>query len=77
MTETDESPERHRLRLWSENNPRDRMALVAVAAWLNVTPDQLPPQMRLHTCEATKVAWARVAAAVRAEVLEDLKRVKE
>ena len=70
MAEGDETPERRRLRLWSEDNPRDRVALVAVAAWLNVTPDQLPPQLRLHTCEATKVAWARVAEAVREESAE-------
>ena len=44
---------------------RDELAIVMIAAWVGVTPDQLPPEMRAHTCPATAEAWTRVANAAR------------
>lgn len=42
---------------------RDPLALAMLAAWLNVTPEQLPDVCRAHTCEATMLAWKRVGEA--------------
>ena len=67
----DRTPERRRLDNWSAENPRDQAAQVAIAAWLNTTPDKLPKEMRLHTCAATKEAWARVVDAIAALTLPD------
>lgn len=39
-----------------------------LAAWLNVTPEQLPEKFRAHTCEATMTAWKRVADAAEAHL---------
>lgn len=47
-----------------KNNPRDALALVALAAWVNVRPDQLPAEMRAHTCPDTMASWDRVAKAI-------------
>lgn len=58
------SPEQ--LAEWRAQNPRAEAGLVAFAAWLGVTPDKVPPEFRYHTCPATKAAWDRVAAALRA-----------
>lgn len=42
---------------------RDPLAMAMLAAWLNVTPEQLPERFKAHTCEATMKAWARVGVA--------------
>lgn len=47
---------------------RDRLALVAIAAWVNVPLDKLPAEMRFHTCVDTQAAWKRVTDAIVAEV---------
>lgn len=47
---------------------RDDLALVMLAAWLNVSVEKLPEQYRAHTCEETMKAWARVAQAARAHL---------
>ena len=72
MTQEDETPQRRRIRLWQEENPRDQMGIVALSAWLNVTPEKLPSGLRLHTCQQTKDAWARVEIAVREAVKSEL-----
>lgn len=56
---------------WKAENPRDALGQAAFAAWVNVSPDNLPQAMRFHTCPATKEAWERVAAAIRAEALRE------
>jgi hypothetical protein len=45
---------------------RTPLGLVALAAWLNVKPEQLPttPNMRAYTCRHTMEAWGRVGEAV-------------
>lgn len=48
------------------DNPMQGDALIALAAWVNVRPDQLPEEMQAHNCPATMKAWGRVAAAIRA-----------
>lgn len=60
----DLTPRRIELNVWSEENPRDQLGLVAIAAWMNCRVDQLPKEARLHTCQATKNAWTRVADAI-------------
>lgn len=51
-----------------EDHPMDGLALVALAAWVNVRPDQLPENMRAHNCPATMAAWNRVSNAIRQAV---------
>jgi hypothetical protein len=67
------TPERKRLDAWSAEHPRDDLALVLLAAWVNSTPDKLPPEMRTHTCEATMKAWQRVADAARVALFPEPK----
>lgn len=43
--------------------PRDDLAQVMFAAWLNVQPKQLPRGMKNHPNEHTMKAWARVGEA--------------
>ena len=50
--------------------PMDHLARIALAAWVNVRPDQLPKEMQAHTCPATMQAWGRVAAAIRKATTE-------
>lgn len=57
-------PERKQLDSWQDQNPRDEACLIAIAAWCNVTVEQLPERFRLHTCEATMIAWQRVVDAL-------------
>ncbi len=71
------TPERKRLDAWSADNPRDERALVAIAAWLNTTPDKLPKEMRFHTCAATKEAWARVADTIAALPAQGVPEIEE
>jgi hypothetical protein len=47
---------------------RDPLALAMFAAWVNVPVDQLPDNMRGHTCAATMEAWGRVADAALAHL---------
>lgn len=42
---------------------RGELGVRLMAAWLNTTPDRLPPTMRAHTCDYTRGAWERVALA--------------
>ena len=44
---------------------RDPLALAMIAAWLNVRPEQVPTEWRVHTCEQSMRAWQRVADAAR------------
>ena len=46
--------------------PLDHLSRVALAAWVNVRPDQLPKEMQAHNCPATMEAWGRVAHAIEA-----------
>ena len=39
--------------------PRDEASMIAIAAWCNVPVDHLPERFRMHTCEATMIAWQR------------------
>ena len=43
---------------------RPPLELIAFAAWVNVSPDKIPPEMRGPTCAATMAAWKRVADAI-------------
>lgn len=49
----------------SDMPERDPLAMAMIAAWLNVTVEQLPAAYRVHTCEASMAAWQRVAEAAR------------
>lgn len=42
---------------------RSPLELVMFAAWVNVSPDQVPDTMRGPTCAATMEAWKRVGEA--------------
>lgn len=42
---------------------RTPLEIIMLAAWLNVTPEQLPEKYRAHTCEQTMTAWKRVGEA--------------
>lgn len=44
---------------------RDPLALAMFAAWLNVQPDQIPPENLAHTNPHTMAAWKRVGEAAR------------
>lgn len=52
------------LQAFRKSHPKDSLALIAMAAWVNVRPDQLPKEMRAHNCPDTKIAWDRVARAI-------------
>ena len=54
----------------ARNFPRDELALVMLAAFNGVRPDQLTPAMRYFPNEATKRAWTNVAAAAEAFLAE-------
>ena len=43
---------------------RTAAELIALAAWLNVPPDRLPPENQTHTCDSSMRAWRRVAEAL-------------
>lgn len=62
---------RDELQAFRDANPMDGLAKVALAAWVNVSPDMLPDAMQAHNCPATMEAWSRVADAVRAAVLAE------
>jgi len=51
------------LSVWTAQNPRDDLALAMFAAWVNCSVEQLPPDMKGHTCPATMRSWCRVAQA--------------
>jgi hypothetical protein len=42
---------------------RTPLELAMLAAWLNVRPDQLPPELRAPSCPYTMAAWKRVGEA--------------
>lgn len=42
---------------------RDPLALAMFAAWMNVRPDQVPPEYLGHTNPHTMAAWKRVGEA--------------
>ncbi len=44
---------------------RTPLEMIALAAWLNVRVDQIPPENRAHLNPYTMAAWKRVAEAVR------------
>lgn len=44
---------------------RDDLALAMICAWNGVTPEQAPPGFAFHTCDASRIAWDRVAAVAR------------
>lgn len=43
---------------------RPPLEMIALAAWVGVTPDSLPETMRAPTCRDTMDAWKRVADAL-------------
>lgn len=47
---------------------RTPLESIAFAAWVNCPPDRIPAEYKQHTCEATMIAWRRVAQAISAEV---------
>ena len=47
---------------------RDPLCMAMIAAWLNVSVEQVPVAYRVHTCEASMAAWQRVADAARAHL---------
>jgi hypothetical protein len=51
---------------------RDPLCMAMIAAWLNVTVEQLPVLYRVHTCEQSMAAWQRVADAARQNILAAL-----
>jgi hypothetical protein len=59
--------ERARLDRWTAENPKDHVALLLFAAWVNCPVDKLPATMRGHTCPETMKAWGRVAEAAMLE----------
>ena len=64
------------LAAWRLDNPRNELALAAIAAWVNCAPERLPKEMRAHTCPATKAAWARVGEAVNASAIARAERAE-
>jgi hypothetical protein len=42
---------------------RTPLELAMLAAWLGVRPDQLPKEMRAHTCRDTMERWRKVGEA--------------
>lgn len=42
---------------------RDDLGMRMLAAWLNVRPDQIPPENRAHLNPHTMAAWQRVGEA--------------
>lgn len=74
MTDDTRTAERQRLDLWSDQNPRDRLARAAIAAWNGCPPEAMPASWVGHTCPATKAAWARVSEAIAVEVAASLAR---
>ncbi len=42
---------------------RTPLELEMLAAWLNVRPDQFPPELRAPSCAYTMAAWKRVGEA--------------
>lgn len=55
---------------------RDPLCLAMFAAWMNVTPDQVSASLRAHTCEATAIAWQRVADAARAHIEMEIRNAE-
>lgn len=43
---------------------RTPLELVAIAAWANVDPENLPPEMKSHLCPHTMAGWKRVVEAI-------------
>lgn len=54
---------------------RDPLALAMFAAWLNVTPEQVPEVCRAHLCDATMAGWKRVGDAAVAWVRNHPERI--
>lgn len=54
---------------FKKQNQRDGMARIALAAWINVRPDQLPKESQAHTCPITMEAWGRVASSIEAALV--------
>lgn len=46
---------------------RTPLETLAFAAWVNCDPKAIPPEYKQHICEATMVAWKRVALAIQGE----------
>lgn len=55
-----------------ERTARDPLALEMFAAWVNVSSDKLPAEMKGHTCPATMEAWSRVAQAARRAIIPEI-----
>ena len=45
----------------TQEDERDDLGLVMLAAWLNVRVDQIPPENRAHLNPHTMAAWERVS----------------
>ena len=60
----------------TQEDERDDLGLVMLAAWLNVRVDQIPPENRAHLNPHTMAAWERVGRAAVAYA-HNLKEPKE
>ena len=53
----------------------DDLALALIAGWVNCPVEKMPKEMRAHTCEATAIAWGRVADAARSHLATEHARI--
>ena len=53
----------------------DDLALALIAGWVNCPVEKMPKEMRAHTCEATAIAWGRVADAARSHLASEHARI--
>lgn len=56
---------------------RTPIELAMFAAWLGVTPEQIPPQYKGHTCPDTMARWRRVGEAARKQAIEEAAALAE
>lgn len=55
----------------SDRPPKSELGLIAMAAWCNVTVDQLPEDARTDPNDYTRLAWERVFEAVRNHIMQE------
>jgi hypothetical protein len=63
VTEMSEAPQQY-----FPQPKRSEVGAIAMAAWLNVPPDKVPVKFQAWNCPATRAAWERVEAAIRADL---------
>ncbi len=57
--------------------PKDDLALTMMAAWCNVSIEQLPDEARYHPNDYTRQAWDRVGRAAMAYLAKSLPATKD